>query len=187
MGRTAIFGIVTVLGLLVSKPSLAQFPPSSASAPAAQPVRIEYKPGNPVPPGYHVESEVRSGFLVTGSIFAGLGYTLGAATIGATACPTDRWLWLPFAGPFVALANESRHVTSGPCDDPEGLRHSVRMMSGIGEGVGGLLLLLAAVHRRTYLVADGASLDAHSDSRRTWAIVPALGRSSAGVGVIGSF
>jgi len=180
MSRAMVFATVLVLGLLASKASLAQSLGATASPPAAS-------PSAPVPPGYHVKTEVRLGLVVSGSIVAGLGYTLGAATLGSGACASDHWLLLPLAGPVIALANESDQVSSGPCDDPEAIRHAIRAWSGIGQGVGGGLLLLAAVFPRTYLVADGVSFKAPPESRRSLAVIPALGPSTTGVAVLGTF
>jgi hypothetical protein len=124
--------------------------------------------------------------VIAGGIVAGLGYTLGVATIGTSRCGADHWLLIPAAGPFITLANEP-DVYGGPCDDPEGIRHAVRMWSAIGQGVGGFLLILAAVHQRSYLVADGAGAAARANSRLTLAVIPALGPSSAGVSMLGTF
>jgi hypothetical protein len=178
MGRPTLFAIVLVLGLLVSTSGFAQeggYAPVTAPAPRA----------TPVPPGYHIEHHVRFGPLVAGSIASALGYSLGALA-ASSGCRSDRWLFVPLAGPFVALATEPEHVTSGPCDDPEGLRHAVRAWSGIMQLIGGPLILLGA-NPTVDVVADRPRSHSRAGSGPTVAIMPALGPSTGSVVVLGTF
>ena len=60
-------------------------------------------------------------------------------------------------------------------------------MSAIGQGVGSFLILVAVAARRQYLVADDGSAASAAAVGRTWAVIPAVGPSSAGVAMIGTF
>jgi hypothetical protein len=80
------------------------------------------------------------------------------------------------------------HARDGAgCDDPEGLLGGLKVFSALGQGVGGWLILYSVERRRTYLVPNGATSDAHAGSRRTLAIAPALTPSTASVVVLGTF
>jgi hypothetical protein len=185
MGRSTLFTALLVLGLLVSRPSLAQYEHAHSDELAPAPARTV------VPPGYHVERHVRMAPLVTGSILAGLGYTLavlmGTNGWGPRPCTSDRWLYIPAVGPFASLAAAPDHVTSGPCDDPEGFKHGLQAWSAIFQGVGGVLIVIGVGAPRTDIVADGPKAHARASSRRTLAIVPALAPSAASVAVLGTF
>jgi hypothetical protein len=188
MRGVAVFVLVIAGALLVSRLSSAQPAPFRTLDPLQEkPGRLDYRPGAPVPAGYHIESKVRLGPLVTGSILGGLGYALGVSTIASEGCSADFWLWLPAAGPFVALAVAPEQPASGPCDDPEGVHHGIRVMSGIGQGVGSFLIFVSVAARRQYLVADDASAARDAAVGRSWAVVPAVGPSSAGVAMVGTF
>ena len=176
--------LITVLAtLLVTKPSFAQWEDPPPSKPAPEKVRFPYKSGAPVPRGYHVESRVRPGLLVTGILMTGVAYAWGALTLGSSKCSGDHWMLLPFAGPFMAADRADGNASSGPCDDPEGIRGAIRTESGLGQTVGGILLLFSASYPRQDLVPDDTS--AHADAQRRWTVVPALGPSSAGFSMIG--
>ena len=195
MGRAALFTTLIVLGLLVSRPSFAQFehaysatPPAEVPRPTApEPVYPEHPRSTPVPQGYHLESHVRLAPMVTGSILAGISYSL-AVLISFSGCRGDRWLLLPVAGPIAGAVAATSHARDGAgCDDPEGLLGGLKVFSALGQGVGGWLILYSVERRRTYLVPNGATSDAHADSRRSLAIVPALAPSTASIVVLGTF
>src|SRR5262249_48225009 len=50
-----------------------QAPPPQAPPPQA-PQRGQWRPGDPAPPGYHVEEKPRTGLVVAGAILAGVPY-----------------------------------------------------------------------------------------------------------------
>jgi hypothetical protein len=179
MRPATLFMTALVLGLLVSRSSLAQ----SGYAPL-EPAPVP--PPTPVPPGYHVERQVRVGPLATGAVMASIGYSLGFI-LAESACHSDRWFFLPVAGALVGVVSEPEHVTSGPCDDPEGIRHAARTWSAVLQGVGGPLILFGAAYPRIEIVADNPKRHARGGASRTFAVAPALGTSSASVVVIGSF
>jgi len=124
--------------------------------------------------------------VIAGGILAGLGYALGAVTIGSSGCGADHWLLLPVAGPS-SPSPTSRTSRAARATIPKAFATPVRMYSAIGQGVGGGLLLLAAANQKTYLVADSASTGARANPSLALAIVPALGPSSAGVSMLGTF
>lgn len=79
------------------------YPPyQPAPPPPMGPPRMKYSEGDPVPPGYRVESRTRTGLVVGGSIMFGLVY--GLTAFAASESPNAEgagWLYLPVAGPFI--------------------------------------------------------------------------------------
>jgi hypothetical protein len=181
--RRRSIGLLLFGCLLYPRVSPAQSPPMIAAPAAHEEANpIDYDARTRLPTGYHVERRLRPGLVVAGSVVAGLGYLLGASTAASGGCSADHWMWVPVAGPFVALGKDR-----GACDDPEAFRYAARMWSGIGQGVGGGLLLLAVFHQKDVLVANGKSASRQVEGQRTWALVPELGPSRAAIDVVGTF
>lgn len=65
------------------------------------PAHLPYVEGAPVPAGYHVNTRMRSGFLIAGSITFGVMY--GVSVLGAADSRSSeaKWLYLPVAGPVI--------------------------------------------------------------------------------------
>ena len=65
----------------------------------------EYAPGDPVPPGLHVEMQPRWKMVIGGAFVLGVGY-LGAVLGAAAPHSGERYWWLPLPvlGPWISLA-----------------------------------------------------------------------------------
>ena len=84
-------------------------PPS----PMLGPKKMDYEEGDPIPPGYHVETKVRKGLLIGGACTFGVMYLLSALTaaavedvqnVSSTGSRDDYIpLYIPAAGPFVTI------------------------------------------------------------------------------------
>ena len=88
-----------------------QAPPPAQPAPPTAPVATSpgpWRPGDPVPPGYHVEEKPRSELVTAGYIVAGIPYLFSAiAALSADQKNESGWLYVPFAGPWMTLGRRS--------------------------------------------------------------------------------
>lgn len=88
-------------------PELASEPEPSFEAGALPPV-LPYRPGYPIPPGYHAESRSASGFVVTGGITFGLAYVAAFGMALAQDFENGSgWLAVPLVGPWGAIGARS--------------------------------------------------------------------------------
>jgi len=70
----------------------------------------DWEPGEPIPPGYHPVTRIRTGLVVGGAVTFGVMYLLTvvvAATIHDAGGRSSAGLYVPVAGPFVQMANTS--------------------------------------------------------------------------------
>jgi hypothetical protein len=84
------------------------YSPAPAPAPTAKPkprVVPDWDPDEPTPPGYHVETHVRKGFIIGGAI--PLGFFWGISVLVA-AVGNEVALYVPAIGPFVEFTKVSR-------------------------------------------------------------------------------
>ena len=101
---------------LPAAPVPAQEPPPSSYPPAPTPTSeplalppvfpalLPYRPGLPVPPGYHVESYASSGLVITGSITFALAYLTGLGVgLNDNFKNGTGWLAVPLIGPWAAI------------------------------------------------------------------------------------
>jgi hypothetical protein len=68
---------------------------------------MPYREDKPIPPGYHVESKMRTGLVIGGSVMLGAGYLISAG-IAASAIDDGNSgelapLFVPVVGPFITL------------------------------------------------------------------------------------
>src|SRR5262249_35104438 len=94
---------LTLLALLAAATTMSA---RSARADGPPPERLPYVAGQPAPSGYHVEQRVKPWLPVAGGFLLGAFYALaaGSEAFGRGQCSTDKWLYLPVAGPFVAAS-----------------------------------------------------------------------------------
>lgn len=115
-----------------------------AGYPGYPPLRRElpYEDGMPIPEGARVVERDRPGLWLTGAIVFGSIYLLG----GLAALDEDTnldVLFVPLLGPWLALSD---------IEDDE-LRPTL-VLSGIGQAVGALLIVLGVVWKRKVLIID---------------------------------
>ncbi len=129
-----------------------------------------YTAGDPIPPGYDVETSNHDGAATAryfGVGFFGLGY--GAAYVGALADPSRlSWLFVPLVGPWISLGQ----VESGKI---------LLVIDGVLQAAGGLVLFGGLLGSGEQLVRQGAANSARLEPRLT----PYL--SARGAGLLGSF
>jgi len=128
----------------------------------------EYKSGDPVPPGYRIETsneDAAASARKAGLLFFGVGY--GAAYVGALALPGRlSWLYAPVVGPFLAL--------EGREDYAKGLL----IADGVLQSAGAALLIGGIAGKGKQLVRiEFAGLK----------LVPSTSPKGCGVGVLGAF
>jgi len=120
--------------------------------------RTGYRDGDPIPQGYHLEEQTRSGLVNAGIILTAIPYALGVfAAIGADFENKSSWLAVPWVGPWLVLG-QREYV----CDDRrESLKcvgETFAIMGIIADGViqaaGGTLLLIGVVSTKSVLVPD---------------------------------
>jgi hypothetical protein len=139
-------------------------------------------------PTYGLALSAGVGALAAGSSYAG--------------CPSNRWLVVPIAGPFVAQTGLRSRVQLGTdaaengrqfaCQDSEGLGSYVLGFDGVLQILGFALMASGLNSPPQVLVRDHDPIHEPSSSSPGetihWRLVPwHLGTSSAGVGLVGTF
>lgn len=83
-------------------------PPPATPPPVAAPQPSQWHPGDPVPPGYHVEEQPRSGLVTAGVLVLGIPYFFSVVTaLSANSQNESGWLYVPVAGPWMTLGRRS--------------------------------------------------------------------------------
>jgi hypothetical protein len=86
------------------------YPPPIALPPWANPKTIEYEEGDPIPPGYDLQTRANRGLLIAGFTVWGTPYLISLVTGTVALLSDDRdadtfWpLLVPVGGPFIALS-----------------------------------------------------------------------------------
>jgi hypothetical protein len=177
--------------------------------PSGPTVRPEYDSTKPVPPGYHVEERSLSSLIPVGSVALALSYApvlyWGSSAIVAgksyEGCPSNRWLVLPIAGPFIAPTGYGRPGSlyddpvrtsqSRACEDAEGFQQGIILTDGILQVVGAALLGIGLLPPRHVLVKDVDSGTSRSSARSrdsNLRVIPwQVGTSAAGIELVGTF
>jgi hypothetical protein len=144
----------------------------------------------PIPGGGHVKTTRSTGVIVAGVTLFALSYA-PAAYVGATSSlKTDRDLLIPFAGPWVDLAERPKCVPPAgsealpinPCI-VETISKAAIAASGAIEGLGAILIL-AGLPSSTRVSYEG---DRVAAQRPTLKVVPTFGVSGAGMRAVGTF
>jgi hypothetical protein len=166
--------------LVPGQPPLAPQQPLTADlrgghgAPPAGPKVLPWREGEPVPPGYHPETRVRKGLVISGAIVFGTVYlftAIGGGDAVYRGSPGYAALFVPCAGPFITLATTRQ-------DDLETM---ALVLDGLVQITGAALLVPGLLVPRRVLVRD--------DENQPF-VLPApmaLGPSSAGLGLVGRF
>jgi hypothetical protein len=162
----------------------------------AQPVEMKYVEGKPIPAGYHIETRVRRGLVVSGPIIFGVPYLLSMSVAASSKYEPDRWLYAPVFGPFVNLASRSDDcnpngssgtTTTFTCAGDSSTRFFL-MLDGLMQTAGATLLVLGLALPQTLLVRDDAPFTGQKRSHFAWTVSPySMGRSGSGLAVTGIF
>lgn len=82
--------------------------PSTASKAPWPPAVLPYRDNIPIPPGYHLESEARTGLGIGGLVILGVPYVTGMVAAAASGFSKgSAWLVVPVAGPFLAMGGRN--------------------------------------------------------------------------------
>ena len=140
---------------------------------------LDYEEGDAIPAGYRTGTRVRKGLVIGGSVMLGVGYliTIMAAGIGQAVNDVgDRGnkdfgpLLIPVVGPFVGIA--TTHASSGGAF---GLAFLGTVQTA------GLAMLIGGIAApKTVLVRNEVG-------RVKFTVLPQIGATSAGLGMVGSF
>ena len=163
-------------------------------------VRVEYDPTKPVPPGFHVEERSMSSSLVpVGTVVFALSYApllyWGTSAIAQgksyRGCPSNRWLVLPLAGPFIA-STAYGGPRAGLCEDPEDVEKAIVVNDGILQVAGAALIVIGLIPPWHVLVKDGdpgsTAPSTRSSNGAHFRVIPwQVGTSAAGVDLVGTF
>ncbi|MDB4939042.1 MAG: hypothetical protein JWP87_6014 [Labilithrix sp.] len=173
-------------------PASAQAPNGEYIAPLQQPTQQVYMPqsvalsgprvikdydeGEPIPPGYHAESRVRSGLVVGGAVTFGVLYLL-SVLVGAAISDTNKafggkdngdFLYVPVAGPFLQMTrteSSSGNVTLA--------------IDGIAQAAGATMLIVGITSPKTVLVRN--------DLGEVRVLPMRMGDKGGGLGLVGTF
>lgn len=136
----------------------------------------DYDEGEPIPPGYHAETRVRSGLVVGGAITFGVMYLL-SVLVGAAITDSSRafggkesgeFLYVPVAGPFLQMTkteSSSGNVTLA--------------IDGIAQAAGATMLIVGITSPKTVLVRN--------DLGEVRIMPMKMGQDGGGLGLVGTF
>jgi hypothetical protein len=136
-------------------PSAVQYAPAYYPPPVqpSDDVEIEYF-GASVPPGHHVETRHRKGFLIGGGVTLGVSYVAG---IWSASTPADRnWMFVPVVGPWVAFGTHgdkcgAANYDAGFCHDAS---PTLYFMDALAQTAGAIFLAVGLASTRQVLVRD---------------------------------
>jgi hypothetical protein len=165
-------------------------PPGAAVAPPPGPQPSQWHPGDPAPPGYHVEEQPRTGLVVAGALVLGIPYFFSVVTdLAANSNNATAWLLLPVAGPWITMGQrnygcnpDQNNQSAGQAFQCVGDVFAVMglIVDGVMQAAGGALLLAGELATKPALVRNVRNEDALH-------IVPMHLGSGVGAGVLGTF
>jgi hypothetical protein len=185
-------------------PQSAQAPNGEYVAPLAQPTQQIYIPQSvamsgpreirdwdetqPIPPGYHVSTHVRTGMIVGGAVMFGALYLIdlliwaggqdsanscSSYTYGGSSCGgnTFNTMWVPAVGPFLQMAQSGTSATGSV----------VLAVDGLAQAAGIAMFIYGIAAPRTFLVRNDLGFT-------TPMVVPMkLGQDGYGAGLVAHF
>jgi hypothetical protein len=128
-------------------------PPPGYYAPQAPPPprEMNYEEGQEIPAGYHVESRVRRGPIIAGSIMFGTTYFVDIIIASESSSKDADWLYLPVVGPWSLVSD---------CNDTND-ECTFLMMHALTHTMGAALLVYGIAAPKKRLVRDDARLIVH--------------------------
>lgn len=150
-------------------------------------VRGEFRPDEVVPGGGRVEERRPLGLVVGGATVFVLGYAPAAYVAAASPRPADRVLFVPVAGPFIALASRpactpppgSEVIPVDMCIEEKATRGAL-IAGGAIQSLGALLFAIG-IPARTHVVPPAESRRPRRQRTADWTIVPTpQGAAAAG-------
>lgn len=136
----------------------------------------DYNEGDPIPPGYHADTQVRKGLVIGGAITFGCMYLL-SVLVGAAMNDVNSkigtktngdYLFIPVAGPFLQM---TRTDTS--------LGNTTLVIDGLAQAAGATMLIVGITSPKTVLIRNDLAEVRVSPMK--------LGQDGNGVGLVGTF
>jgi hypothetical protein len=140
---------------------------------------MDYEEGQPIPPGYHVDTRIRKGLVIGGAVTFGVVYLFSVLTgvlidsanevVGNESSGYEP-MYIPLAGPFVTMGTASDDLSSG----------GVALLAILGVAqVGGVGMLVAglAVPKTELVRNDVSSIQ----------VRPMVGQGTTGLSLGGKF
>lgn len=134
----------------------------------------DWEEGQPIPYGYHHETRVRKGLVISGSILLGVTYIYSSLLAAAGEDASDGghntlgWLWMPVLGPFFEMSET----------DSTAARY-VLFLDGMAQAAGLTMLIAGALYPKHILVRNDLA---------SMSFVPMkIGSDGSGMGVVGRF
>jgi len=143
--------------------------PYQPAPPPMGPARMKYNEGDPVPPGYRVESRARTGLVVGGSILFGIFYGITLLAASETHNSDGWWLYVPVLGPFGYASTVEEGVASGALK-------TLLWMDGFLQAGGAAMLIIGVVGKTELVRNDIAKIS----------VAPLFGRAN-GLSIVGEF
>jgi len=144
---------------------------------------MDYEDGDPVPPGYHVDTKIRKGLVIGGAATFGALYLLTALTAAVVQSAADSVgddadevipLYIPVAGPFVAMATLNA----------EGGGIVALALLGVGQAAGLGMLITGLAAQKTELVRN----DVGAVEKPRIRLAPTAGKGGQpGLSLVGTF
>lgn len=137
----------------------------------------DYEEGEPIPPGYHAESRVRTGLVVGGAVTFGVLYLISALTGAAindvnkaTSSNNDSgdFLFVPVAGPFLQMTKTESSTGN-----------VFLAIDGIAQAAGATMLIVGLTSPKTVLVRN--------DLGQVQLMPMRMGKDGTGLGLVGTF
>lgn len=136
----------------------------------------DYENGEPIPPGYHADTRVRTGLVVGGAVTFGVMYLFsvlaGSAINDANKYSSDHtrgdFLFVPVLGPFLQMTKTS--TSSGT---------TLLAIDGLAQAAGATMLMVGVMSPRTVLVRNDLAEVRITPMR--------VGEKGNGVGLVGTF
>jgi hypothetical protein len=123
-------------------------------APYAPPPRkIPYEDGDPIPPGYVLETSIKQGLVIAGATTLGplwITSMIGGAIAIDNHSGSEFWpLFIPAVGPFIAIGTHDASATSG----------LLLAIDGLGQTAGLTMLICGLALENKFLRYRGAALE----------------------------
>lgn len=179
IGSAAVVGSL----LFAALPAEAQLPPRKSKYP--------YNEERPIPPGYHVETEVPWAPIIAGAAVWAVPYGIGIAVAADYQFDdSGGWFFVPVAGPPIYLvtrdgcSGQEGEFEDSVCSFGEGLLTLVIVLDTILQAGGMIALTIGLANIEDYVVQDEPGAVAEP----TWTVVPTpLGEHGAGLTAVGRF
>jgi hypothetical protein len=131
----------------------------------------DWEEGQPIPYGYHHETRVRKGLVITGSVVFGVLYLYSAffAAVGSDAGTNKLgWMAVPVLGPFL----ETTETSSASLQ-------YILVLDGLAQAAGVAMLIGGAMYPKHLLVRNDLA---------SMTVVPMkIGMEGSGLGIVGRF